>query len=155
MKSPPADIFVWGVHKETSKEDIKNDLAASDIKVEIKDIIKKSHDDAHVCSYKISVAAEDLEKALCPEIWPLRVKVREFVHFTKKNNNNNRDQHNQVRQQPQNQEGVTEQQQRQHPQQREEHVRNDSQGEPRVEEFNLPLFNRYDMLQEEEDSTLL
>ena len=42
MKSPPADIFVWGVHPETTVEDIINDLAASDIKVDAKDIVKKS-----------------------------------------------------------------------------------------------------------------
>ena len=64
MKSPPADIFIWAVHKDTSKEDIMNDLAASNIKVEVKDIMKKSHEDAPLCSYKISVPAEDLEKAL-------------------------------------------------------------------------------------------
>ena len=41
MRSPPVDIFVWGVHKETTKEDIMNDLKESDINVEVKDIIKK------------------------------------------------------------------------------------------------------------------
>ena len=32
-------------------------------------------------NYKISVKAEDLEKALNPTVWPLRVKVREFIHY--------------------------------------------------------------------------
>ena len=31
MKSPPADIFIYGVHPETTVEDIVNDLEESDI----------------------------------------------------------------------------------------------------------------------------
>ena len=42
-----------------------------------KDVLKKSKDEAPLLSFKISVRAEDLEKALDPSIWPLRVKVRE------------------------------------------------------------------------------
>ena len=34
MKSPPADIFIWGVHNDTSVKDIVNDLADSGIKIE-------------------------------------------------------------------------------------------------------------------------
>ena len=85
MKSPPADIFVWGVHPETTIEDIVNDLADSNITVKETDIEKKSRDEAYLCSYRISVPASDLQKALDPSIWPLRVKVREFVHYAKRN----------------------------------------------------------------------
>ena len=35
-------------------------------------------------SYKISVQASDLSKALNPEIWPLRVKAREYIHYARK-----------------------------------------------------------------------
>ena len=84
MRSPPADIFVWGVHPDTTKEDIVNDLAESNIIVKISDIEKKSKDEAYLCSYRISVPATDLDKALDPAIWPLRVKVREFVHYAKR-----------------------------------------------------------------------
>ena len=84
MRSPPADIFVWGVHPETSIEDIVNDLAESGIVVKDSDIIKKSKEEAYLCSYKISVPAADLAKALDPAIWPLRVKVREFIHYARK-----------------------------------------------------------------------
>ena len=39
MKSPPADIFVWGVlHKDTSVDDIVKDLAESEIVIEAKDV---------------------------------------------------------------------------------------------------------------------
>ena len=85
MKSPPADIFVWGIHPETTIEDIINDLAASDIKVEVKDIEQKSKKEAYLVSYKISVPASDLSKALNPDIWPLRVRVREFIHYARRN----------------------------------------------------------------------
>ena len=44
--------------------------------------MKKSKDEAFLKSYKISVKAEDLQKALDPAIWPLRVRVREFVHYS-------------------------------------------------------------------------
>ena len=84
MKSPPAAIFVWGVHPETTTEDIVNDLAASDIHIEAKDIEKKSREEAFLMSYKINVPGDQLTKALNPDIWPLRVKVREFIHYKKK-----------------------------------------------------------------------
>ena len=84
MKSPPAAIFVWGVHPETTTEDIVNDLAASDIFIEVKDIEKKSRDEAFLVSYKINIPADKLLKALDPEIWPLRVKVREFIYYKRK-----------------------------------------------------------------------
>ena len=82
MKSPPADIFIWGVHPSTTIEDIVNDLAASDITVESKDVLKKSKGESNLCSYKISVPAPDLVKALDPSIWPMRVKVREYVYYS-------------------------------------------------------------------------
>ncbi len=37
-----------------------------------------------VMSYKISIKAEDLNKALDPTVWPMRVKVREFIYYRKK-----------------------------------------------------------------------
>ena len=66
-----------------------NDLAECDIIVEAKDIVKKSKDDAARLSFKISVPAQDLQKALDPTIWPLRVKVREYVYYPKKKSNDN------------------------------------------------------------------
>ena len=84
MKSPPADIFIWGVHPETTVDDIVNDLAESSIIVQPKDIVKKSKDGTALNSFRISVPAVDLQKALNPDIWPLRVKVREYVYYPRK-----------------------------------------------------------------------
>ena len=61
-----------------------NDLADSGIVTQAKDIIKKSREEAHLKSFKISVKAEDLQKALNPAVWPMRVKVREFIYYARK-----------------------------------------------------------------------
>ena len=37
MKSPPADIIIYGVHKDTTEADIMNDLRNSDMIIEEKD----------------------------------------------------------------------------------------------------------------------
>ena len=81
MKSTPADIFIYGVHKETMKSDIVDDLKDSGIVIREEDIEKKTREGQNVDSYRISVKAEDLEKALDPSLWPLRVRVREWIHY--------------------------------------------------------------------------
>ena len=50
MRTPPADIFVWGVHRDTSVHDIIKDLEDSDIKISEGDIEKKSKPEANLCS---------------------------------------------------------------------------------------------------------
>ena len=84
MRSPPADIFVYGLNKSTTKEEIVADLAEGDILITVDDIELKSRDNTHVSSYRISVQAEDLKKAMDPTLWPLRVKVREYIYYKKK-----------------------------------------------------------------------
>ena len=42
LRSPPADILVWGMHPETTPED----LADCDIPIVVKDIVKKPRDGA-------------------------------------------------------------------------------------------------------------
>ena len=96
MHAPPADIFVWGMHPDTTDEDIVNDLAASDIKIEVKDVEKKSKEEAPFNSYRIRVPAPDLQKALDPSIWPLRVKVREYIYYPKKKDSQSQSQTNQI-----------------------------------------------------------
>ena len=72
-----------------------NDLKDSDINISENDVVLKSKPEANLCSYKISVPAVDLDKALDPQIWPLRVKVREYVYYSnkpKKQNDQNQSQ---------------------------------------------------------------
>ena len=47
----------------------------------------KSKPEAFLKSYKICVKVEDLQKALDPSIWPMRVKVREYVYYSNKKSN--------------------------------------------------------------------
>ena len=59
MRSPPADIFVYGVHPDTTPDDIVEDLACSNIVIRAQNIVIKSREEALLKSYKISVKAED------------------------------------------------------------------------------------------------
>ena len=109
MRSPPADIFVLGVHPSTTIDDIVKDLIDRDITIEAKDVVKMLKKEASLCSYKISVRSADLSKALEPSIWPLHVKVREFIHYSKKqkqtgseNSSNNESEASQQDQPPEN-----------------------------------------------------
>ena len=86
MKVAPVDIFVYGVHKDTTFEDIIEELKYSDIDISKDDIVEKTRERSSVKSFKLSIRAEFLEKALKPETWPLRVKVREWVYFPRKRN---------------------------------------------------------------------
>ena len=81
MRSPPADVFIYGVHPATAIEDIIADLAESGVEIDSANINLMSKAEANLKSFKISVKAEDLQKALDPAIWPMRVKVREFIHY--------------------------------------------------------------------------
>ena len=49
--------------------------------------MSKPNETSNVISFKISVPAEDLEKALDPTVWPLR--VREFIHYRKRYSDRN------------------------------------------------------------------
>ena len=59
--------------------------------ITIVDIVQmsKPNETTNVISFKISVPAEDLEKALDPTVWPLRVRVREFIHYRKRYSDKN------------------------------------------------------------------
>ena len=84
MKVAPVDIFIYGCHKDTSPEDIVEELKFSDIVVTKDDIEEKTREHSNVKSFKIAIKAEYLEKALKPETWPMRVKVREWVYYPKR-----------------------------------------------------------------------
>ena len=125
MQAPPANIFVWGVHPSTSVEDIVNDLKESGIEISNSDVEKKSKPEANLCSYRISVPAALLDKALDPSIWPLRVRVREYIFYSNKPKQQ-RDSH-QSQPQAKNQ-------------------MNSSQGVSSDVLVNVPTFSRFDAL---------
>ena len=68
-----------------------DDLEEADIKITVGDIVQmsKPNEASNVISFKISVPAEDLEKALDPTLWPLQVCVREFIHYRKQYSDRN------------------------------------------------------------------
>ena len=84
MRLPPTDIFVWGMHPDTVPDNIVMNLTESGIEIEQKDVIKKSRDGSALLSLKVSVKAEDLQKTHSPDVWPLCVKVREYIYYPKK-----------------------------------------------------------------------
>ena len=84
MKTPPANIFVWGLLEDTTKDDIVADLSLSGITVTESDIEMKSKPESRMKSYRISVPAHTLSMALDPSIWPLGVKVREYVFYSRR-----------------------------------------------------------------------
>ena len=49
MRSPTANIFVYGVHPLTSVEDIVADLAESDVKIEVTDIYHQREGQRWAC----------------------------------------------------------------------------------------------------------
>ena len=67
------------------------DLDEADIKMTVVDIVQmsKPNETSNVISFKISVPAEDLEKALDPTVWFLRVRVREFINYRKRYSDRN------------------------------------------------------------------
>ena len=71
LQSPPVDIFVRGLPKDTEEVDIVADLAISGIFISTNEIQRKSKDVARLNSYKISVKAADKEKVMDPMIWPM------------------------------------------------------------------------------------
>ena len=80
--------FLWGLHPDITPDDIVNDQATSNIIIEKKDVLKKSIEGSALLSFKVSVCAEDLQLSLDPSIWPMRVKVREYVYYPKKKTDN-------------------------------------------------------------------
>ncbi len=81
LKSPPADIFVYGLTRDTTPAMIADHLADTNILVKPEDIKLMSKGDTSLLSFKVSVKAVDLPTALLPATWPFRVKVREFIHY--------------------------------------------------------------------------
>ena len=84
MKVATVDIFIYGCHKDTVPDDIVDELKFSDIDITKDDIEEKTREHSNVKSFKIAIKAEYLEKALKPETWPMRVKVREWVYYPKR-----------------------------------------------------------------------
>ena len=87
MCSAPADIFVWNVSPKCSVDHIIDDLKASDIHITRNDVTKmtksppaNSNSRPPLDSYRITIQPEDFQKAMHPEVWPERVRVRQWYY---------------------------------------------------------------------------
>jgi len=90
LRSLPADIFVYGLLKDTSNQELVEELSRNDIMVNSEDVAQMSKEEAHFKSFKVSMKADDLQKALDPKVWPTWVRVRQFFH--KRSNFRNKNQ---------------------------------------------------------------
>ena len=81
--SPPTDIFLSGIPNWITKQYIVDDLNETNIKITADDVVLMSRpsETFNIVSYRVRVAAADLQKSLSPAGWPLRVHVWEFNHY--------------------------------------------------------------------------
>ena len=83
--SPTRDFFLYRVEKPATEQDIVDCL--QDNEISAAKVVKISNSEARYCSFKITVALNDVGNILKPEIWPEGVRIRKFV--TSLNNLNN------------------------------------------------------------------
>ena len=76
----PVDLFVYGVNKEASGDQIVSYMKESK-GLEIMECARVSHDEARAQSFRIQVRCADYELALKSDTWPYRVGVRVYRHF--------------------------------------------------------------------------
>ena len=82
-----ADILVaYGVAKQITGIQLSHFLQERGLNVFSCALLTK-HENARSLAYKISIRSCDYEKAQDPNIWPLRVGVRLFKYFKKRNLN--------------------------------------------------------------------
>ena len=77
-KQRDLDIFVGGLDRETTSDDIESHC--NDNNIVFKKIEKLTTKSLHQQPFKITVAATDREKYLIPEIWPKGVFVRKYFN---------------------------------------------------------------------------
>ena len=72
-----AELVAYGVSKDATEEQLKQFITSKGINVTA---VKKltTFEEARTYTFKVSIKASDYEKALKPEVWPLRVGVRPF-----------------------------------------------------------------------------
>ena len=83
MKTARADIFIYAVDQSTTVGDIVEGLALNQIEVSPSHVVKKTRTDvqSRFDCYRISVKQEDMDKSLQPDMWPMGVRVRQWVHY--------------------------------------------------------------------------
>ena len=52
-------------------------------------LLSRPSETFNIVSYRVRVATADIQKSLSPAVWPLRVHVREFIHYRKQYSDRN------------------------------------------------------------------
>ena len=74
------DVFIYSCSKDTSADKIKVHLEKQALKV--KSVILKSHEDAAIRSFKVSVeTSDDFDKLLSRKFTPRHVKVKKYIYY--------------------------------------------------------------------------
>jgi hypothetical protein len=85
---PHRDVFVFRTDKSTTEIGIKNHVTSQGLTVH--DVKCMSHPDAMHNSFKVTVPSSQLHQILDPEIWPVGVCIRRFIHPKTKHKEENR-----------------------------------------------------------------
>ena len=85
-KSFAADICLvaGGVSKNANTDKLRDYLKNKGLNIVACELLTTRVDQARTLSFKVTIKAEDFEKAKDPNIWPYRVVVRKFVNFRKR-----------------------------------------------------------------------
>ena len=78
------DIFLYRCKKDTEADGVKNSLTMKGLKINSVDLI--SHVDAATRSFKVCVeSTDDFDRLMSGDCIPRYVRVKEFIHFRRKN----------------------------------------------------------------------
>lgn len=82
-------VWVSGFHPDTTIEELEQHIVAHTaikevLKFKCTKLIKKDQDITKMSfvSFKIDVSPDDFETLASPDIWPQRIKVREFIRMS-------------------------------------------------------------------------
>ena len=82
-------LVAYGVAKDASDEKLKGFLEKKGLNIVSVELMT-TFNEARTHTYKVTIKASDFEKAKSPDIWPYRVGVRLFKHFSSRPRENNR-----------------------------------------------------------------
>ena len=77
-------LVAHGLAKDATEERLKAYLVGKDLNVVSCELMTKFVAESRALTFKVTIKAKDLEKAKNPELWPSRVGVRMFKHFSTK-----------------------------------------------------------------------
>lgn len=74
--TPDREFFVYRVHKDDGEDELKQYITSKD--VDVRQLIKTSHDESKFNSFRLVVSQDDMEKVMDPAMWPRGVCIRRW-----------------------------------------------------------------------------